>query len=270
MVDVYRGEVKAQELAAVPAMGILLGAFAFTLQIYLDFSAYSDMAIDMGLMCGFHYKENFNYPYLSSSIGEFWRRWHISLGSFFRDYVYIPLGGNRCPVPRQILNLFIVWFLTGLWHGASWNFVLWGLFFGLLIGLERFALSSVLDRIPHFLRVLGVFLLVLFSWILFKFTDSSLLGIALKGLFGLNGNGFTSMDVVLTLKNNLFFLLFSLVAVTPAGTLLRNLLRNLGRRFPVFFVGNGLWEALHPAVLLVVSAMALAGNSYNPFLYFQF
>lgn len=262
--------MNAQELAAVPAMGILLGAFAFTLQIYLDFSAYSDMAIGTGLMCGFHYKENFNYPYLSSSIGEFWRRWHISLGSFFRDYVYIPLGGNRCPVPRQILNLFIVWFLTGLWHGASWNFVLWGLFFGLLIGLERFALSSVLDRIPHFLRVLGVFLLVLFSWILFKFTDSSLLSIALKGLFGLNGNGFTSMDVVLTLKNNLFFLLFSLVAVTPAGTLLRNLLRNLGRRFPVFFVGNGLWEALHPAVLLVVSAMALAGNSYNPFLYFQF
>ncbi len=263
-------DVGAAELAAVPALGILLAAFAFTLQIYLDFSAYSDMAIGMGLMCGFHYKENFNYPYLSQSIGEFWRRWHISLGSFFRDYVYIPLGGNRCAVPRQILNLFVVWFLTGLWHGASWNFVLWGLFFGLLIGLERFLLADRLDRLPAPLKAFGVFLLVMFSWILFKFTDFGLLGIAIKGLFGLNGNGLTGVDVALAFKNNLFFLIFSTIAVTPLGKHLRNILGNLSRRNTACFWVNAVWEAAHPAVLLILSAMALAGDSYNPFLYFQF
>ena len=260
----------SKELAAVPAMGILLGAFSFMLQIYLDFSAYSDMAIGMGLMCGFHYKENFNYPYLSQSIGEFWRRWHISLGSFFRDYVYIPLGGNRCPVPRQILNLFVVWFLTGLWHGASWNFVLWGLYFGLLIGLERFLLAEKLARVPGAVKTPVVFLLVLFSWILFKFTDFSMLGIALKGLFGLNGNGLMGVDVSLAFKNNLFFLIFSAVAATPLGKTLRTMLKNLSRRNQVWFWINGVWEALHPVLLLILSAMALAGDSYNPFLYFQF
>ena len=263
-------EVGPEELAAVPALGILLAAFAFTLQIYLDFSAYSDMAIGMGLMCGFHYKENFNYPYLSQSIGEFWRRWHISLGSFFRDYVYIPLGGNRCSVPRQILNLFVVWFLTGLWHGASWNFVLWGLYFGLLIGLERFLLAEKLERVPVAVKIPVVFLLVLFSWILFKFTDFSMLGIALKGLFGLNGNGLTGVDVGLAFKNNLFFLIFSAVAATPLGMTLRTMLKNLSRRNQVWFWVNGVWEALHPVLLLILSAMALAGDSYNPFLYFQF
>ena len=263
-------EVGAAELAAVPALGILLAAFAFTLQIYLDFSAYSDMAIGMGLMCGFHYKENFNYPYMSTSIGEFWRRWHISLGTFFRDYVYIPLGGNRCAVPRQVLNLFVVWFLTGLWHGASWNFVLWGLFFGLLIGLERFVLKDKLERVPLPLRGVGVFLLVLFSWILFKFTDFALLGIAVKGLFGLNGNGFTSAAVGLAFKNNIFFLVFSTIACFPIGKGLRNILGNLSRQNNVCFWVNAAWEALHPVILLLLSAMALAGDSYNPFLYFQF
>lgn len=259
-----------EELAAVPVMGILLGAFAFTLQIYLDFSAYSDMAIGMGLMCGFHYKENFNYPYVSRSVAEFWRRWHISLGSFFRDYVYIPLGGNRCSIPRQVRNLFVVWFLTGLWHGASWNFVLWGLFFGLLIGLERFVLKERVAYIPTLVRIFVVFLLVMFSWVLFKFTDFALLTTAVKGLFGLNGNGFTSLSVELTFRNNLFFLIFCTIAVTPLGMYLRRILRNLSRRGDGFFWLNGAWEFLHPVLLLLLSAMALAGDSYNPFLYFQF
>ena len=258
------------ELTSIPAMGILLGAFAFTLQIYLDFSAYSDMAIGMGLMCGFHYKENFNYPYISQSVAEFWRRWHISLGSFFRDYVYIPLGGNRCTVPRQVFNLFVVWFLTGLWHGASWNFVLWGLFFGVLIGLERFVLKDRVERVPPAARIAIVFLLTMFSWILFKFTDFHMLGIAVRGLFGLNHNGFTDMSVALVFKNNVFFLIFSVIAVTPIGKLLRQILRNLSRRGDVFFWINGVWETIHPVLLILLSAMALAGDSYNPFLYFQF
>ncbi|MCF0121499.1 MAG: MBOAT family protein, partial [Oscillospiraceae bacterium] len=262
--------VSADKLAAVPAMGILLAAFSFTLQIYLDFSAYSDMAIGMGLMCGFHYKENFNYPYMSKSIGEFWRRWHISLGSFFRDYVYIPLGGNRCSVGRQVFNLFVVWFLTGLWHGASWNFVIWGLFFGVLIWLERFVLAEKLERIPGAVRTLGVFILVLLSWIVFKFTDLKMVGIALKGLFGLNGNGFTKVDVGLAFRNNWIFLIFATIAVTPIGKYLRNALGNLSRKNGFFLFINSVWDIAHPVVLLILSAMALAGDSYNPFLYFQF
>ena len=260
----------AAELAAMPALGIFLGGVAFTLQIYLDFSAYSDMAIGMGLMCGFHYRENFNYPYISDTIREFWRRWHISLSSFFRDYVYIPLGGNRCSRNRQILNLFIVWGLTGLWHGASWNFVLWGLYFGVLLCLERFVLEDKLPRIPRVLRHVIVMLLVILSWLIFKFTDLSLLGTALKGLFGLNGNGFTGVNVALAFKNNVYFLIFCVIAVTPLGKTLRLMLKNLSRGSVPFYWLNAAWDIVHPVLFIILSAMALAGDSYNPFLYFQF
>ena len=260
----------AAELAAMPALGIFLGGVAFTLQIYLDFSAYSDMAIGMGLMCGFHYRENFNYPYISDTIREFWRRWHISLSSFFRDYVYIPLGGNRCSRNRQILNLFIVWGLTGLWHGASWNFVLWGLYFGVLLCLERFVLEDKLPRIPRVLRHVIVMLLVILSWLIFKFTDLSLLGTALKGLFGLNGNGFTGVNVALAFKNNVYFLIFCVIAVTPLGKTLRLMLKNLSRGSVPFYWINAAWDIVHPVLFIILSAMALAGDSYNPFLYFQF
>ena len=258
------------ELAAMPALGIFLGGAAFTLQIYLDFSAYSDMAIGMGLMCGFHYKENFNYPYISDSIREFWRRWHISLSTFFRDYVYIPLGGNRVPMVLQLRNLFVVWFLTGLWHGASWNFVLWGLFFGVLIGIERFVLKGALSGLPAPVKAVGVFLLVMFSWILFKFTDFTLMATAVKGLFGLNGNGLTSVDVALAFKNNVFFLIFCTIASTPVGRGLRNLLKNLSLRSRGLFWLNGVVEIAIPVFLLLLAAAALAGDSYNPFLYFRF
>lgn len=260
----------AEALSTVPAMGILLGIFAFTLQIYLDFSAYSDMAIGMGLMCGFHYKENFNYPYTASSIVDFWRRWHISLSSFFRDYVYIPLGGNRCSRGRQLFNLGVVWFLTGMWHGASWNFILWGVFYGVLICFERFVLGDRITSIPAVLRHIVVLALVMFGWTLFKFTDFQLLGAAIRGLFGGNQNGISSMSVMLTLKNNLFFLIFCIIAVTPLGKLLNNIMKNLSRRGGAFLWINSVWEVLHPALLLLLSAMALVGDSYNPFLYFQF
>ena len=260
-----------QALAAVPAMGVLLGAAVFTLQIYLDFSAYSDMAIGMGLMCGLHYRENFNYPYMSGSITEFWRRWHISLSSFFRDYVYIPLGGSRCGTGRQLLNLFVVWFLTGMWHGASWNFIFWGLYFGVLLAIERFVLGPDAQRfLPQVLRHGGVLILVAFSWVIFKYTDMALLGTAVKGLFGLNHNGFSSATVSLLFKNNLYFLILCVVACTPLGRMGRMILRNLGRKNRVFFVLDSVWDVLHPVALLVLAAMALVGDSYNPFLYFQF
>ncbi len=260
----------AGAMAAVPAMGVLLGAAAFTMQIYLDFSAYSDMAIGMGLMCGLHYRENFDYPYLSGSVKEFWRRWHISLGSFFRDYVYIPLGGSRCGELRQLFNLFVVWFLTGLWHGASWNFILWGLYFGLLLAAERFLLGDVQRRLPGPVRHGGVLILVAFSWIIFKFTDLALLGTAVRGLFGLNGNGFSSAAVKLLFRNNVFFLAFAAVACTPLGRTAHTVLRNLGQRNGMIYWISSAWDVIYPAACLILAAMALVGDSYNPFLYFQF
>ncbi len=262
--------VTTEELAALPAFGVFLGCLAYMLQIYLDFSAYSDMAIGMGLMCGFHYKENFNYPYIADTVQEFWRRWHISLSTFFRDYVYIPLGGNRCSIRRQLLNLFVVWFLTGLWHGASWNYVLWGLYYLVFLCLERFVLRDRLQKLPGVLRHILVLLVVYVGWMLFKFTDLGQFGVALKGLIGLGGTGFTNISVNLVLKNNIFFLIFAIAAVTPLGKYLRLILKNLSRKGGAWFYVNAAWEILHPVLLLVLSAMALVGDSYNPFLYFQF
>ncbi|MBR6005801.1 MAG: MBOAT family protein, partial [Clostridia bacterium] len=192
----------AGDLAKTPALGLWLAGFAFMLQIYLDFSAYSDMAIGMGLMCGFHYRENFNYPYTADSVTDFWRRWHISLSTFFRDYVYIPLGGNRKGTARQIFNLFVVWGLTGLWHGASWNYVIWGLYFFVFLTIEKFVLGKKLERIPKAVRIFFVLVIVYFCWIIFKFEDFASLGTVLRGLFGLNHNSFGGKAVTLAFKSN--------------------------------------------------------------------
>ncbi len=254
-------------LAQIPAMGILLGAFAYTLQIYLDFSAYSDMAIGMGRMCGLHYKENFNYPYISSSVTEFWRRWHISLSSFFRDYVYIPLGGNRKGRRRQFVNIFVVWGLTGLWHGASWNFVFWGLYYGVLLVLERFVLEEKLEKVPAWAKHVILMLLVVFGWILFRFTDAGLLGTAVAGLFGLNGNGFINAGVTMLFKNNVFFLLLSCIACLPVVPAIKRFAKTHGMDRRLVYKA---WDIAHPALFLFISAMALAGDSYNPFIYFRF
>ena len=260
---------KAQ-MKGTPSLGILMGVLAFTLQIYLDFSAYSDMAIGMGLMCGLHYKENFNYPYIASSITEFWRRWHISLSTFFRDYVYIPLGGNRLGEKRQIINLIIVWGLTGLWHGASWNFVLWGLYYCLLLCLERFVFAEKLERLPRAVKHVLVILLVMFGWSIFKFTDVSLVFRSLIGVFGLNGNGFYSSAVGLQFKNNAILLLVSIIACTPLIKKGKEwILENYEKNVILFWVYS-IWDILHPVLFLVVSAMALVGDSYNPFIYFRF
>ena len=260
----------AETLSSVPVLGMWLGVFAYMLQIYLDFSAYSDMAIGMGLMCGFHYKENFDYPYTANSITDFWRRWHISLSSFFRDYVYIPLGGNRCGKSRQIFNMFVVWALTGMWHGASWNFIFWGLYFFVFLVLEKYVLKDRLARWNTVLRHLFVLLIIYFGWVLFRFDSLSLLGTAFRGMFGLNGNGFFDRSVGLLFKNNIFFLIFCCIAVTPLGKMLGNMLKNLGKRSKPWKYIQAVWEVACPLLLMVLSMMALAGNSYNPFLYFQF
>lgn len=250
-------------------VAVWIGVLAYMLQIYLDFSAYSDMAIGMGKMIGFNYMENFDYPYMSRSVSEFWRRWHISLGTFFRDYLYIPLGGNRKGILRTIINLFIVWFFTGMWHGASWNFVLWGLYFFVFITLERLFLSKLLEKNKIFSHI---YLLVIayFGWILFRFRDMNLILVTLKSMFGLNGNAFYNFETNAVLLNNLLLLVIALVAVTP-------LLKNIGNRVKLLAVSSVFCRVIYsvvrivwPVILLLLSTASLVGDSYNPFLYFQF
>lgn len=263
------GADAAAALAGKPALSLWLGMLAFMLQIYLDFSAYSDMAIGMGRMLGFHYKENFNYPYTASSVTDFWRRWHMSLSYFFRDYVYIPLGGSRQGKLRTYRNLLIVWTLTGFWHGASWNYMLWGLYFFVFLMLERTVLAEALPRCHMAIRRLYLLAVVYFGWILFRFENLSLAGVTLRGMFGLNGNGFSDFETFSALKGHLFFLLAAIVAVTPLVARLgafarRKLGDNAG--YGVYALGRAACAVL----LLFCSTAALVGNSYNPFLYFQF
>ncbi len=250
-----------------PALFLWLGCFAYMLQIYLDFSAYSDMAIGMGLMVGFRYKENFDYPYLSKSITEFWRRWHMSLSSFFRDYVYIPLGGNRKGKPRQALNLLIVWFLTGMWHGADWNFILWGLYYFVFLAIEKFLIPG-LQRLPAIFGRLYTLLVVFFGWILFYFRDFTQGWLVLKGLFCLNGNAFSSFESSNMLLNYCFFLAVAVLACTPLPRMLYR--RLCASTNAVAVVTGTVLEWFLPVAGLLVSISLLVGDAYNPFLYLQF
>ena len=257
-------------LETMPVSAIWVGILSYTLQIYLDFSAYSDMAIGMGLMIGLHYQENFNYPYIAGSIQEFWRRWHISLSSFFRDYVYIPLGGSRNGRIKTIRNLFVVWALTGLWHGAAWNYVVWGLYFFCFLVIERIW-KLYHFRLPPVLRNIYTLLVVAFGWVLFRFTDFSNVGIVVRGMFGLNGNALTNLETTIFFQNHCFLLLISVVGCTPFVAAVRDQFRYVGKVWEgrlsrILYLAG----ALVPVLLLILSVMALVGNSYNPFLYFQF
>ena len=234
-----------------------LGAFAFAIQIYFDFSGYSDMAIGLAKMLGFDLMENFNYPYMSQSVTEFWRRWHISLGSWFREYVYIPLGGNRKGLPRQILNLLIVWFLTGLWHGAGWNFVLWGLYFFVLLVAEKLFLLKVLKKLPALLRRLYTLFAVLFSWAIFSNDDFSKLSNFILSLSGKNGA--YSADFLYYLKSYALILIIGAVFSTDYP---KKLFSRLVKSQAV--------KILVAALLIAFSVLMLIGDSYNPFLYFRF
>lgn len=259
--------VNLDKLASSPALLLWLGCFAYMLQIYLDFSAYSDMAIGMGLMVGFRYKENFDYPYLSRSVTEFWRRWHMSLSSFFRDYVYIPLGGNRKGKPRQALNLLIVWLLTGMWHGADWNFILWGLYYFLFLALEKFLLPG-LQRLPAALGHLYTLVVVFFGWILFYFRDFAQGWVVLKGLFCLNGNPLTNFAAGHMVLNYCFLLLAAVIACTPWPRRLYH--RLCDSSSPVAVVTGTVLEWVLPVAALLFSVSQLVGDAYNPFLYTQF
>ena len=252
-------------LSGLDSLALALGVLAWSLQIYLDFSAYSDMAIGMGLMVGFHYRENFDHPYISTSVSEFWRRWHISLGSFFRDYVYIPLGGNRCGSMRTTLNLLLTWLLTGLWHGASWNYVLWGLYFFVFIALEKL-LGDKFARIPKPLRHLFLLIVVYFGWILFRYENLSL-GLAVaKGLLRSTP---TAFETTILWQSHSILLAVCVLICTPLPKKL--FAYCTGERAPApLRSASRLIEAVLPVVFLLLSTAALAGASYNPFIYFQF
>lgn len=257
-------------LEETSVLGAWLGLIAYALQIYLDFSAYSDMAIGMGLMVGLHYPENFNYPYLSRSVTEFWRRWHISLGTFFRDYVYIPLGGSRCAAPRAIFNTLAVWLLTGLWHGASWNYVLWGLWSFLFLMLERYLLKPVLKKLPV-VSNLYLLLVVCLGWALFRFQNLELVKALLGRLFGVTGGVLADFESVNQLRSNLWLLLTACVACTP---LLQGVRRRIDGALPPEGAARQCWNwvfyGLIPVALLLLSTANLVGDSFNPFIYFQF
>lgn len=254
-------------LESTPALSLWLGCLSYMFQIYLDFSAYSDMAIGMGLMVGFRYKENFQYPYLATSITDFWRRWHMSLSSFFRDYVYIPLGGNRRGKPRQALNMFVVWLLTGMWHGADWNFILWGLYYFLFLAIEKFLIPP-LQRLPRPFAHLYTLLVAFFGWILFYFRDFTQGWVVIKGLFCLNGNTLTNFESTNMLLNYCFFLLVALIACTPLPRMLYHTICTSTQGGAV--VLGTFMEWVFPVAALLLSVCCLVGDSYNPFLYLQF
>ncbi len=256
-------------MSSRPALAIWLGMLFYMLQIYLDFSAYSDMAIGMGQMVGFHYKENFDYPYCSRSITEFWRRWHISLGSFFRDYVYIPLGGNRKGMARTIFNLLITWMLTGFWHGASWNYVLWGLYYFVFLVIEKLFLGEKLKKSPVLSNIYTL-AVVFFGWVLFKFERLPLLVTALKGMFCLNANSISNYEAGIMLKSNIFLLIVACIACLPVAKYAKKFLAALAMKGKASEKVSWVITAAYPCLMLLISTAALVGNSYNPFLYFQF
>lgn len=242
-------------------VGTWVGMIAYTFQIYFDFSGYSDMACGLGNMMGFEFLKNFNYPYIAKSITDFWRKWHISLSTWFKEYVYIPLGGNRKGVKRQILNLLIVWGLTGLWHGAAYNFVLWGLYYGLLLILEKFVLKKFLDRLPSFVQHIYTLFIIIIGWGLFYFTDVGQLGEFMVDLFNF-GNGICGAQAFNLIMSNLPMLIIAAVASTPLATML----------YTRFEHTRFMWipETLYCMGVLAVSTASLVNQSYNPFLYFRF
>lgn len=242
-------------------IGTWVGIIAYTFQIYFDFSGYSDMACGLGNMLGFEFLKNFNYPYIAKSITDFWRRWHISLSTWFKEYVYIPLGGNRKGVKRQIINLLVVWGLTGLWHGASYNFLLWGLYYGLLLILEKFVLKRFLEKLPAVLQHIYTMFIVIIGWGLFYFTDMSQLGSFLTDLFNF-GNGLCGAQALTLILSYLPLLIVAAIASTPLGAKL----------YSRFSDTRHIWilETLFCVVILLISTASLVDQSYNPFLYFRF
>lgn len=241
-----------------------IGAIAYAMQIYFDFGGYSDMAIGLGKMLGFEFVLNFDYPYISKSITEFWRRWHISLGTWFREYVYIPLGGNRVSTGKHIRNILVVWVLTGFWHGAAWNFMFWGLYYGLWLLLEKYVLMRFLEKIPGFIRQIYSFVVVVFGWMLFAAPTLGKAVSYIGNMFGIHGNGFVDSTGLYYLSGNLILLLICIFCARPW----------IWKKYRKFAlrkgVGSTIVATIGYAVILIVSVAYLVNATYNPFLYFRF
>ena len=254
-------------LVGLQVIDAWFGVLMFTFQIYFDFSGYSDMAIGLGKIFGFEYGENFNYPYISKSITEFWRRWHISLGSFFRDYVYIPLGGNRS---HQFRNIVVVWFLTGLWHGASWNFVLWGMYFAVLLILEKYIFKGIMSKLPKALSWSYTFILVMIGWVLFYYTDLTKCFALLKIMFGLAGHELYNANTIYTVSSRYLIMIISALASTPIVSFIKKNLETIGNELPHFQTIRMTFVAMVNLVIIFLCTTSLIGQSFNPFLYFRF
>ena len=257
-------EVSGLAKGNIAVMTAWLGAFAYMFQIYFDFSGYSDMAIGLGKMLGFEFNMNFNYPYVSKSITEFWRRWHISLSSWFRDYVYIPLGGNRVSKIKHIRNLLIVWFLTGLWHGAAWNFVAWGRYYGVILIIEKYLLSPVLDRLPDVVRHIYSIVLVVIGWVLFFSSSFGQAADYIRVMFGAGAHGFADRESMYLLTSNLILWLILIFGSTPLVHFrYEHMLRT--KKWNTTIINSVVYAAL-----FIVCIAYLLTETYNPFLYFRF
>ena len=253
-----------KDLVEVNLLSSWLKPITYTLQIYFDFSGYSDMAIGLGLMFGFKFLENFNYPYISKSITEFWRRWHISLSSFFKDYVYIPLGGNRVSKLKWYRNIFIVWFLTGFWHGASYNFIIWGLYFAVILVIEKLFLKKLLDK-TKIINHIYTMLIVVISFLIFKSNSLGEIVTSLKNMLLINDIPLISTETIYYLKSNLILLIISIVSSTP---LLKNIINRLNKTKLKKIIS--VFEVLTYLILLSLCTAFIIDESFNPFLYFRF
>ena len=249
----------------ISALTAWLGILAFAFQIYFDFSGYSDMAVGLGKILGFNFPENFNYPYISKSVSEFWRRWHITLGTWFRLYVYYPLGGNRKGLPRTIINLAIVWVLTGLWHGASWNFVLWGIYFGILIIIERLVLGNILKKLPSAISTVYTFLAVLFGWVLF---ETNTLTDALRYIKAMFGGTRIPIDSLALYQLSSYFIIM-IICIFASSDLFKTFINGIKEyKFTL-----KIYEVSIPiiqTVIMILCTAYLVDSTYNPFLYFRF
>lgn len=243
-----------------------VSAIAFMLQIYFDFSAYSDMAIGLGRIFGFHFLENFNYPFISKSISEFWRRWHISLGTWFRDYVYIPMGGNRVNTVKWIRNIIVVWFLTGFWHGAQWNFIIWGLYFAVLLSVEKFFLNKLLKRLPVVVNHLYMLFFITISFVIFNGNGMNESIENLKGMFGLLNIPLLNMETIYYVKSYFIVLIIAAIGATP---LVSGLIKKAINNKKYEKIINVIEPIIHAILLLFVTGYLIDG-SFNPFLYFRF
>ena len=235
-----------------------IGSITFMFQIFFDFSGYSDMAIGLGKIFGFDFLENFNYPYISKSITEFWRRWHISLSSWFKDYIYIPLGGSRCSKLKNIRNIFIVWLLTGLWHGANWNYIIWGIYFGLLLLLEKFLFKNIIEKTPNIIRHLIVLFLITISWTIFKIEDINSLLVILRNMFI-----YKSSNINFIYTNSSLF--FNFIFIIPCIYFSIEHKKNTSSNIIIYNITNICYF-----ILFIINIVFIIGSNYNPFIYFRF